>query len=198
MKLKFALDTNCIIELDEQRVQANELRHLSELAKVKQIYLSILGISASENQKGGGSLSNFSDFTKRLTTLDLAHLEVLKPIGFYDITYWDWSIEAQEAELNLLDEIWKTMFPKINRDWKYFAEINNVALDDLSTKVFRSWKNAMCDAQIAWATIKYEHYALITLNTKDFQKNQSALRKLGLKNILTPKEALSIAPTHPH
>jgi hypothetical protein len=113
MKLKFALDTNCIIELDEQRAHAKELRKLSELARSGQIHLSVLGISASENQKGGGSLPNFSDFTARLTRLDLGHLEVLRPIGFWDVTYWDWSLDCEPADFQILDGIWRVIFPGI-------------------------------------------------------------------------------------
>ena len=198
MTLKFALDTNCIIELDEQRAHAVELRQLSELAKFGLIHLSILGISASENQKGGGSLPSFSDFTARLLRLDLGHLEILKPIGFWDVTYWDWSLNCETHDFQVLDNIWKVLFPKISSSWLDYAKSKKADEQDTSTRTYLKWRNALCDAQIAWATVKYGQDVLVTLNTKDFQKNSLALKSVGIRSILTPSEALTHAPTHPY
>jgi hypothetical protein len=69
---------------------------------------------------------------------------------------------------------------------------------DTSTSTYMKWRNALCDAQIAWAIVKYKQDALVTLNTKDFQKNSPALKSFGINSILTPSEALFHAPTHPH
>jgi hypothetical protein len=62
----------------------------------------------------------------------------------------------------------------------------------LDTKLGRKWRNAHCDAQAAWACIKYDQDIFVTSNIKDFQKNISQLIKLGLTGVATPSEASQI------
>jgi hypothetical protein len=150
-----------------------------------------LGISASENQKSKMPLVNFTQFQSRLTSLDLGHLEVLKPLAIWNVTYYEWSSFGGENEANQLDLVWSVIFPKIARNWIDFARSKNVDCEDRSSKAYRIWLNALCDAQIAWATIHYKKTALVTLNTRDFQRNAESLKLLGLANIFEPKEALN-------
>lgn len=188
---KLILDTNCIIDIDEKRANLESVVRLSDASKLGKIEVSVCGISASENQKGGVSLDNFSKFSDRLKKLDLEHLNVLFPMAIWDVTYWDTSISCGPEQQTLFTQIWNAMFPNINANWQLYEKER--ANQGKEKNAYRDWLNALCDAQIAWATIYYNQDALVTANVRDFQKNAMALGSLGVRNIFTPLEAIKYA-----
>lgn len=50
---RFTLDTNCIIDLEENRPSAEYVRVIVEAWKNGRIALAVVAVSASENQKFG-------------------------------------------------------------------------------------------------------------------------------------------------
>jgi hypothetical protein len=196
---QFCLDTNCLIALENNEASGSAVRNLVKLAELGKVHLSTLGISASENQIGGGQLKNFAEFKDRLHKLGMGHLTLLKPIAIWDVTFWDWCVGASDDDEKLLDRIHSLLFPGIDAGWPAFAAHSKTDQNDLDSKTYRKWINAHCDAQVAWACINYKQDALITSNTRDFQNKAVEFSKIGLKWILTPENALSElrAPPHP-
>ena len=190
MKVKLTLDTNCIIALENGEAAASEIHQLVQHGQIGKIELAILGISASENQKAFYQTQDFTGFQNRVSALGLGKLEILKPIGFWDVTFWDWSISPSDKDVKLLCDIWAVIFPRSEIDWVKRAAASGIDVNDNSSKESKKWRNELCDAQIAWATINYERDALVTLNTSDFQRNHLALKSLGLSAVWTPAEAL--------
>ena len=89
--VKFTIDTNCLIDLAEPATRPNSI-HVSKLVEAHTkglIQLACVGISASEKQLGGFYLANFALFKERLNELGLDQIEILKPVGCWDVTYWD-------------------------------------------------------------------------------------------------------------
>ena len=80
--LRFTLDTNCLIDLDEGRPNAPYVRQPVD-AHPNGAHVAYVAISASEKQQGGrGQLKLFEEFHDRLKRLGVAHLhEALKGIG---------------------------------------------------------------------------------------------------------------------
>jgi hypothetical protein len=192
--LRLALDTNALIDLENERPPAPYIRQLLSAFAAKKIDLSVLGISASENPKSGKQLRNFSEFQNLLNTLGCSSINCLKPIGYWDITFWDWSISPTDQDTQLLHSAHRLMFPNIDPDWQTFAASNGHDANDPISKASAKWRNAHCDAQAVWACIRYDQDFFVTSNTTDFQRHATELANLGMKRIVTPHEALQWLP----
>lgn len=190
--IKLCLDSNCIISLELKEASAQSIERLIQAADAGKVAISILGISASERQLGGGQLRNIGEFIARLERIGASRLEILKPIGVREVTFWDWCIFASDQDSQLLAELHTQMSPNIRHSWPDYAAEQPVDPHDRSTRAHRKWINAHCDAQVAWACVHYQQDALITMNTHDFQKNASKLFALGLKRVATPEVALTL------
>ena len=188
--MKLTLDTNCIIALENGEAAASEIHQLVQHAQTGKVELAILGISASENQKAFYHDQDFIGFQNRVSELGLGKLAILKPIAIWDVTFWDWCIFSTEEDAKLLNDLRLAIFPKSEPNWVKRAAANGIDVNDNTCKESKKWKNELCDAQIAWATIHNKYDALVTLNTLDFQRNQLALKSLGLPAVWTPEEAL--------
>jgi hypothetical protein len=90
----FTLDTNCLIAIDEHRPEETPVRARADADAAGNASVAVVAISASENQQGGGAIRNFGEFRERLSRLGLGHLEILPPLLYWDITFWDWSLWA--------------------------------------------------------------------------------------------------------
>jgi hypothetical protein len=92
----FTLDTNCIVSIDEGRADAAAIRALANAHADGNARVAVVAISASERQRDGQQLQS-SIFQDRLAALGLAHLEVLRPMAYADICYFDWSLLTHDA-----------------------------------------------------------------------------------------------------
>lgn len=89
----FTLDTNCIIDLENESAFAQPLRRLIEAHKDGIASVALPSIAASELQKGGTYLESFDEFTVRVQAAGLGDLPLVQPIacwniGFYGQGYW--------------------------------------------------------------------------------------------------------------
>jgi hypothetical protein len=154
--MKFTLDRNCLIDIEQDRPAATHVKELIKRNMDGEAIVSVLGITASELQKDGTYTSNFVGFREWLKSLGADSLNLLKPIAVWDVTFWDWSMVGTDEDLQLVATLHDLMFPKINSSW---IEYTNTCGEDplkLDTKHCRKWRNAHCDAQAAWACIKYD------------------------------------------
>ena len=78
--LTFSLDTNCLIDIDEARPDSTAIRALADAHARSEANVAVFAITASEKQKSGERLTNFNQFRTRLDSLQLGHLEILKPM----------------------------------------------------------------------------------------------------------------------
>ncbi len=100
MTRKVALDTNCLIDLEENRPDAHHVRTLIGAWKKGQVELAVVAVSASENQPSGIASRDSGVFEEKLNTVGLAGVQHLLPLAMWDVFYWDhalWSSAEMEA-----------------------------------------------------------------------------------------------------
>jgi hypothetical protein len=98
--LTFTLDTNGILALDDvqndhtsqRTAEAESVRLLAAAHSAGTVSVGVVAISASEHQRHGGHLENFAVFEQRLFALGVGHLELLLPMLYFDVTFWDASL----------------------------------------------------------------------------------------------------------
>lgn len=162
--LCFTFDTNCMYAIEEGRPEAKKLLHCVDAARLKKIDLALLAISASEKQKGGAYLTSFEAFKTRVANIGLSDFELLKPMGYYDVTYWDWAIYVDDETLNLEKEIHKILFPK--QTFEFHCPID----DPLHDLQWRKWINRKCDTQALWCHIHYARDVFVTSDSNFFRR----------------------------
>src|SRR3990172_7650943 len=95
-----ALDTNCLIDLEENRPDAHHVRTLIGAWKKGQVELAVVAVSASENQLSGMASRDLGVFEAKLNNVGLAGVHHLLPLAIWDAFYLDhalWSSTAMAA-----------------------------------------------------------------------------------------------------
>ncbi|WP_430009564.1 hypothetical protein [Methylophaga lonarensis] len=176
----FTLDSNCIIDLEEYRPAAAHLEELKRLCHSGVIELAVVSVSASENQPTGQALRDYAEFEAKLERAGLTSARELYPIGIWDLGYWDhmlWSGEELERQVYGIKDI---LFPSVQHEPPTEPAANS------------KWRNQMCDVLVAWAHGFHKTDYLITRD-KNFHKKATDLVQYGIRNIVTPEEALKLA-----
>src|SRR3984893_19460322 len=112
MPRTFTLDTNCIIAVAENQPAAWAVRTLAD-AHAGRADAAVVEMSAREKQQGGHYIRNFAEFRDRLDSLGLGHLNVILPMGDWDISFWDQCLWADEAMVKRAYEIQSILFPAV-------------------------------------------------------------------------------------
>lgn len=174
---KLVLDTNCIIDLEENRPDARALRTLIATWKNEQLHLAVVAVSASENQPSGIASRTYKVFERKLNSAGLAGAHELMPLAIWDVFYWDhalWSSPEMEA---LESKIRAVLFPGISTVPPTNIEENS------------RWRNQMCDVLVAWSCIHHNWPHLVTRD-RNFHDHRTELVALGLTEILKPADAV--------
>ena len=182
LKLSLTLDTNCIVDVDENRRSADYVRSLADENKGGIADVAVVAISASEVQPGKRLLTNFSDFESRLADLNLGHSGILLPMAYLDVTFFDKCLFAGDDEIALEHAIHEILFPGFPFDT---AKI----LGD--EKALRSWRNKKCDVQAFWAHLHGKRDIFVTSDDNFLNSKKPRLEALGSKStkIMRPNEA---------
>lgn len=168
--IKFTLDTNCMIDLAEERDNAVYVRKLVQAHDVGLAHVAIVGISASERQqdKDQPYLTDFGAFQERLAALGLDRLEIIPPTAVWDVTFWDCCTFITDEQIAREDEIHATMFPNAKSEWADFAADNSISAENLDHPLFWKWRNRLCDQKIFATHESFGRDILVTSNMKDF------------------------------
>jgi hypothetical protein len=156
--MRFTLDTNCVIDLEEHRANEVVIRELIELHRANKIALAVPGISASENQPNSGYSTSFNAFLSKLSGVDLSGVEILKPPAYLDIGYFDQCVLADDNMVALERGIHEVLFPEIAFLWPEYESRSGLARDD----ALRKWPNAKCDTLGMWSYIQYKGDVFVT------------------------------------
>lgn len=108
--MKLTLDTNCIIDLEENRPAASSLQTLISLHDNRQIDLRVVAISASERKPDGTYATNFTEFRQKIGLVGLGHVEILAPICYLGMAFVDWCLLADEQMVELERNIHEVLF----------------------------------------------------------------------------------------
>lgn len=186
--LKLTLDTNCIVALDENREPAaSSLRRLLAAHTAGTVQLRLVANSASERQRTGPYLENFSQFQQRLADLQLDHLEILLPPATLDVAYLDQMVLLGDDEHLLLERIHEALFPTHPFE---FQDAVNAAPPGTDLEVIeRKWRNRRLDAEAMWCHIHYSGDVFVTTDENFFKETKKPqLAALGARLILTPTQ----------
>lgn len=195
--LSFTLDTNCVIALDEGRPEASAIRALADAHAAETATVGLVAISASERQRDGEPLENFALFQERIASLGLAHLDLLQPMCYWDVTFWDASLWVEPDMLELETKIQSILFPNIAVSWPEYCQ--GLGLDPQTNTNDRKWKNAKCDVQAFWCHA-FRHRDIFVTTDGNFHAASRKARLIALAGgrIELPEAAASILRSDPH
>lgn len=185
----FTLDTNCIIDVEEDRPNAPFVRELVALHGTNEVNVAVSSIGASERQREGGFAKTFAEFQEKLAAVGFGSLELLPPLGYWDICYWDHFLWADEHD-TLEDKIHDILFPGIDFSWPEYAKSHALPVDLPD----RTWRNAKCDVLALWCHIKRGGGVFVTSDGNFHAKTKvEKLRGLGMGAVAYPRDAVALA-----
>ena len=152
------------------------------------IEVRVVAISASEQPVGPES-EGVNGFLRLLDAVGFGQLTVLKPMGIYDVTYFDCCVlgdEEGQPMVELQKSLHRILFPKIPLDAKDELEAD----DRNSRRRKKKWRNALCDVMAMWSHIHYRGTVFITRDRNFTRPNKlKKLIELGAGSVMTPCEA---------
>lgn len=190
--LSFTLDTNCIIDLAEDRPASQAVRTLTDSSAQGRAHVAVVAVSASERQPGDAFLENYQEFEARLAALQLEHLEILPTLIYWGIGFWGVGLFGGTAEMVARERlIHETLFPTIPFSWSDFAASVGVSSQSVRVPEARRWRNAFCDRQMFWA---HDHNRRDVFVTSDanFRKRFGQSSDFNGAQIATPDEAVAL------
>lgn len=191
--LKFTLDTNCIIAVNDQRSDVQAIRQLADAHRDGRADVALVAISASERQRDGAMLDNYTKFEERLRSLNLAHLEILLPMDYSDVMFWDACVCADQNMADFEAKIQAILFPNVPVSWAKYCQNQGLDPDDLV--IDKKWKNAKCDVQAFWCHAHNTRDVFVT-SDKNFHsevKKKSLLDLAGGRIELPDAAALLVS-----
>lgn len=174
------LDTNCLIDLEEEREGYEFIIGLKNLSQQKIVNLGIPAIIASEKIIKYKRITSFNEFKEFLNNIDFGGFQLLLPPLYYGLTFWDYSMWSSQEIEELVSKIERILF----------NSTSDVDGSHDNGKKYEKWRNTTCDVLMFWSHVYYKRDVFIT-NDKNFHKQtkKQELLSLGTKNILTPRQA---------
>jgi len=119
--MNVTMDMNSIIDLEEGRESAPYIRGLIQLHNDGKVNLRVVAIGASERKPDGTYAANFAEFTEKIYGIGLGHVEILKPLGYRGMAFFDWCLFGGEELTNLERQIHEMLFPNIEFAYRDFC-----------------------------------------------------------------------------
>lgn len=185
----FTLDSSCIDAINEGRADVKFIRMLAEAHTAGKANVALVAVSAAEKRQFGSYFDDFDAFRDHLAAIDLARLEILKPIACFDISFPDWCIEADEAGAVLEKKIHDILFPQSEFDWQDYADAKGLDPDSVSPQ--GDWRRYKCAVLEMRAHISSKRDVFVTADD-EFHKpaKKAALFALGAGQIERPAQAV--------
>ena len=194
--MRLTFDWNCVIEVEEDRPQANAVIGLVNHHRRQELEVALLAASASENTKSKRFPGNASLFRERVAALGWQDLPLVPMPAIIGLSYWDFCyiVEDSMAFQRDMDALWNVIAPRVPRKPNEHMPQGSALTDDMvQSTALAKWRNTWCDVVSAYSHIHEGRDVFVTNNTRDFQRNAEALEQLGMKQIYTPEEALATA-----
>jgi hypothetical protein len=189
MQCTFTLDTNCLIDIEKNQPAAAAVRMLADAHAAGTGNVAVIAMSASENQKNGQLLRDFAEFQNYLATLNLAHLNIVMPMMYWDISFWDHCFWVEDAMLDLERKIHSILFPNTQFLWEDYCRDKGTAPP--ANPPVGTWRNRKCDVQAIWSHIHDQRQVFVTRD-QNFHRKKGSLISLGAGRIEYPADACSL------
>ena len=167
--MNVTLDTNCIIALEENRPEAQDLRRIVHSATEQKLRLRVVAISASERQPDGEYSESFRDFKAKIAVVGLEDVEILLPPCIWGVTYWDDCIWGSEQFTEEAERIHEILFP--NSPFEYEDYCRHFGLDLAAPSADRKWQNHVIDTWALWTHL-HNGVALLSHPTRTFTRRR--------------------------
>ena len=171
--LKFTLDTNCLIDVEDGRPAAEYVKRILSAAQDGIVDVAMVASSASERQKDNSFLTSLKHFEHRRKALGFDHLPMIHPLLRWDIGFWDQGLYASATSEVRENLIYRTLFPNSPIEWPDYAGQHAIQIEDLDSREYRRWRNQILDAQAFWAHDFNDRDAFVT-SDKRFKKLQKS------------------------
>jgi hypothetical protein len=185
----FTLDTNCLIDVAEERPAATSIRTLLSAQRAGKACLALVVSSASERQLGGGFLQNIQAFNERRKALGFGDLPLLPSISRWDVSFFGHGLYGSKEGMAREKEIYSTLFPASPFQWTDYAAAKGEDPKAVPSPAYLRWRNQILDAQALWA---HDHAARDIFVTSDVRlKRMNGHKEFPKMTIMTPEEASS-------
>ncbi len=186
----FTLDSSCIDAIDEGRAEVKFIRALADAHTAGKAKVAVVALSAAEKHQFGSYFDDFDAFRDHLAAVDLARLEILKPMAYFDISFPDWCIEPDDATQAVEKKIHDILFPQSQFTWEEYCEENGI---DPSFSPRGDWRKFKCDVQSMWAHIHNKRDVFVSAEDNFYKPDKtSALVALGAGHIKRPQQAVAL------
>ncbi|UWQ62918.1 hypothetical protein K3723_01040 [Leisingera caerulea] len=173
--------------MDLSRPNATKVQELISAHRTGKAEVAFVAVSASERQPGDRYLDSFCEFEARLKKLNVDDIPLLLGIAYFDISYWDNAVFADE-ECDLEERIHNVLFPTVAFSYSDFKRLTPEATGDILTD--KKWRNRWCDRQMMWAHVSNERDIFVS-SDKNFKKIERAAGFESVK-VRSPKEAVKL------
>jgi len=180
-------DTNLVIDVEKKRKGYKDVLDLLKLEKQNKLKIHIPVIIASEKTINTNKITNFKQFREYMKNLGFKNTELLKPICYFGISFWNYCILAGDEIVKLAKEIHEVLFDNIEFDHSEYCKKRGGI--EYSKGIQKKWKNAIIDTLILWSAIYYDKKILVTRDD-NFHRHKKEIKELWGINIKNSHEIL--------
>ena len=176
--MKLTLDHNVIIDLASR---SPNVAPLGQAIADGTHNVFIVEIGASEMRQRGIKPDRYDLFEQLLDEAGVARAPRLSPMMYWDVTFWDHAVWADEKMIDQAKQIEDILF----------GQSKSIDIDgepDDSPKV-AAWLNRLCDVQTMWCHIQSGNDAFVTSDRNFFKATKlPRLLTLGAGRVCLPDE----------
>lgn len=115
---------------------------------------------------------------------------MLPTLARLDLTYYEWSVLADEQMAALEASIHRVLFAEHEFDYGRHADALGLARDG---ELEPGWRNRRCDVLAMWSHVHYRADAFVTSDANFHRPiKRAALLELGANAICTPEAAVGL------
>ncbi|GAA6162989.1 hypothetical protein NBRC116590_06930 [Pelagimonas sp. KU-00592-HH] len=171
------LDWNCIIALENGEVDGKYVARLIDAFEGGLLDVAVTSVSAAENMpREVWETKRYETFEKRLAKVGLSARKAVAAPAVIGRSFIGSSVIQSVEDVELYEKIRKIVAPQLDRSGALMSE--------------KKRTNLFCDASTLHAHMLSGRDVFVTNNVRDFQRKIGELKALGVKEILTPKEAV--------
>lgn len=189
--ITFTFDTNCLIDIAEDRQNAAHIHKLLAHHKNHEVDIALVASSASERQQGEKVfLDDFQLFDARRKALGFGTAQLLPSIGRYDVSFFGHSLSGSDDAIAREHAIFRVLAGGSDPEWTEYAASKELDVSDKTAPGYFRWRNKMLDAQAFWA---HDHAKRDVFVTSDKRfKNLNNHVDFPTAHVVTPMEATDL------
>ncbi len=197
---KVTVDSNCLIALEENESTAPHWRELIELHERGDIRLQVCAISASERPRKKTTFAvdpnrtrNFNLFEQRLHEVGLRQAELILPLCYLDVAFFDKCLLGGSATILLDREVHQILWPTLPFEYSVFEAVvnaNKLLNDEQKKAKLGDWLNHKCDTLAFWTHIFYGGGLFVSDDSVFNKSKKPSLLKIAGGDIVRPRDAV--------